>query len=361
MKRNDWYTHLIVLATLLSLASIPTLARAEGSPRAVVFRTQTMGTWASLTLVTNDSASVAGLAYETLKVFHRVDSLMSNWTKVSEVARINRMAAPYEITVQPDVGDVIDFAQLVAKESDGAFDITIEPLVRLWGFLGGTPRVPTQNEIDATLERVGQDKIRFNPADRSIHFMRDGVAIDLGGIAKGYSVDRAAELLRNASVTDALIDLSGNMVALGSAAHRNDSDNGWHLGIRDPSGDRPYLGRVVLHNAAIATSGDYEQFVDSDGKRYGHILDPRTGWSANGLTSVTVIADRATVADAWATALFVLGPEKGRRVAHERDDLAVILVEPGDDGRTTIWVEQELRALFVPNTGGNNNHTVQYF
>jgi len=360
MKRHRLHTCLIVVATFLSLASIPTLAWSEGDRRAVVFRTQTMGTWASLTLVTNDSASVAGLAYETLKVFHHVDSLMSNWTDVSEVARINRMAAPYEINVHPEVADVIGFAQQVARESDGAFDITIEPLVRLWGFLGGTPGVPTQDEIDATLERVGQDKIRFNAEDRSIHFVRDGVAIDLGGIAKGYSVDRAAELLRKASVTEALIDLTGNMVALGSAAHRDDSAEGWLLGIRDPSGDLPYIGRVLVKNAAIATSGDYEQFVDSDGRRYGHILDPRSGWSAHGLTSVTVVTERATVADAWATALFVLGPEKARRVASERDDLSVILVEPGDDGRTTIWVEEELRALFIPNTG-NSDHSVRYF
>ena len=307
--------------------------------RPVTFRTQTMGTWGSLTLVTSDSASVADLAYRTLLAFHRVDSLFSNWTDDSEVARINRSAAPYEIEIHPDVAEVIDFALSVSRDSDGAFDITIEPLTRLWGFIGGPPRVPSSDEIDQTLDYVGYDKLQFDREARTIHFVRDRVGIDFGGIAKGYGVDEAAAILREAGVEHALIDLSGNMVGMGSST----DGNGWMVGIRDPSGAHSYLARVQLNNEAVATSGDYEQFVDDDGKRYGHILDPRSGWSAHGLTSVTVVAANAMTADAWATALFVLGPSKAREIAAQRDDLAVVLVEPQSDGLTTVWVEEQLR------------------
>jgi len=316
-----------------------------------------MGTWASLTLVTADSASVADLAYESLLVLHRIDSLMSNWTDASEVARINREASRSSVVVHPEVADVLGFALQVGRESGGAFDITIEPLVRTWGFLGGTPRVPSQEEIDAALEFVGQDKIRFDPDAGEMRFTKEGVKVDLGGIAKGYGVDCVADLLRRAGVADALVDLSGNMVARGNAAGRD----GWTVGVRDPSGAHAYLARIVLQDDAVATSGDYEQFVDADGKRHGHILDPRTGWSARGLSSVTVVADRAMVADAWATALFVLGPAEARRVASGRDDLSVVLMEQTDKGEFIVWVEEQLRPRFAPANGLEVELTIKYF
>jgi thiamine biosynthesis lipoprotein len=316
-----------------------------------------MGTWASLTLVTADSAAVADLAYETLSVLHGVDSLMSNWSDVSEVARINREAAKREIVIHPQVAEVIAFALAVARESHGAYDITVEPLVRLWGFLGGQPRVPPQEKIDAALKLVGYQRVRFDAEATTVHFERDGVRIDLGGIAKGYGVDRAADRLRRAGATDALVDLSGNMVAIGDAG----THKGWSVGVRDPSGTLPYLARVQLHNQAVATAGNYEQFVEADGTRYGHILDPRTGYSVRGLSSVTVVAATALAADAWDTALFVLGSEAARRIAHERTDLAVVIVEPREGGGHVIWVEEALRAHFEPVREAENVLAVRYF
>lgn len=326
-----------------------------------------MGTWATLTLVTDDSSSVADLAYKALEKFHRADSLMSNWTETSEVARINRLTAGREATVHPEVARVLGVALEVYEQSGGAFDITVEPLVRLWGFLEGTPRVPAQGEIDAALERVGADKLRFDPETRVFRFTRDGVRVDLGGIAKGYAVDRVVELLRSAGIENALVDLSGNMVGLGSAP----THEGWYVGIRDPSGEHPYHSRIHLYNEGVATSGDYEQFVDAGGKRYGHILDPRTGWSARGSSSVTVVNSSAMVADAWATALFVLGPEEARRVAKAREDLEVILIEPGGKeeeagagdsrGGDILWIEEQLRDRFELKEELEGRLTVRFF
>jgi thiamine biosynthesis lipoprotein len=136
---------------------------------------------------------------------------------------------------------------------------------------------------------------------------------------------------------------------------------GWTVGIRDPEGIQPYLARVHLFDEAVATSGDYEQFVDKDGKRHGHIIDPRTGWSAHGLSSVTVVTPHAMVADAWATALFVLGPEKARALAKSREDLKVILVEPGDSHRATIWVEEQLKSRFELKEELRDKMLVLYF
>jgi thiamine biosynthesis lipoprotein len=316
-----------------------------------------MGTWASLTLVTADSASVADLAYDALMELHRVDSLMSNWSEKSEVARINRDASRAAVTVHPEVAAVIDLALRVNRDSAGAFDITVEPLVRLWGFLGGQKRVPREEEIVTALKLVGSDKIAFDAPSRTLHFSRQGVRIDLGGVAKGYGADAVAKILRRSTVTDALVDLSGNMVALGDAAYHE----GWTVGIRDPSGARAHLGRVHLYDEAISTSGDYEQFADAGGKRYGHILDPRTGSPARGLSSVTVVPDRAMAADAWSTALFVLGSEVARRVARERDDLAVVLIEPQDTGGLVVWVEAAIADRFEPQDTSDNRLLIRTF
>jgi thiamine biosynthesis lipoprotein len=316
-----------------------------------------MGTWASLTLVTADSASVAGLAYESLMALHRVDSLMSNWSEKSEVARINREASHRAVTVHPEVASVLDLALRVNRDSAGAFDITVEPLVRLWGFLGEPKRVPREEEILAARELVGSDKIIFDAGARTLRFQQARVRIDLGGIAKGYGADVVAEILRGASVTDALIDLSGNMVALGDAANHK----GWTVGIRDPSGKRTHLARVHLYDDAVSTSGDYEQFIAAGGKRFGHILDPRTGSPASGLSSVSVVSGRAMVADAWSTALFVVGPDDARRLARERDDLGAILIEPRAAGGFIVWVEETLRGRFELEEAQDTRLSIRYF
>ncbi len=340
----------------LTLTAAASNARAE-APREVTFRTQTMGTWASLTLVTADSASVESLAYDALVTLHFVDSLMSNWTETSEVARINRVASQRTTQVHAQVVDVLTFALEVSWQSDGAFDITVEPLVRLWGFLGGTPRVPSQDEIDAVLFDIGTDKLSYDDDQGTMRFLNDRVSIDLGGIAKGYGVDRVAALLRASGISNALVDLSGNMVALGNAA----THEGWTVGVRDPSGELPYLVRITLHNQAVATSADYEQFVDANGQRYGHILDPRSGWSARGLSSVTVVSELAMAADAWATALFVLGPDAARDFVGNREDLAAVLIEPRDDGTTIIWVERSLQPRCVAHPDLGDTYRVRFF
>lgn len=334
----------IALALALAAAGSGAVHAAwdRAAPRAVLYPGRTMGTFSGVTLVTNDSAASAPAARAAHRAFARVDSLMSNWTTTSEVARLNREAYPGPVTVHPEVARVLDEALRVWRGTNGAMDITVEPLVRAWGFLGGTPRRPSQAQITAALAHVGSGKLAFDPATCRLRFTAPGVQVDLGGIAKGYSVDVAAESLKARGVTAALVDLSGNMVALGAPP----GSDRWRIGIRDPRDRMPYFAQLRIRGEAISTSGQYEQFVASDGKTYGHILDPRSGRSAEGLISVTVVAATALECDAWDTGLFVLGPERARRKASERRDLSVVLVEPGN-GVDTVWVEAGLRDRFV--------------
>jgi len=324
-------------------APAPTLTASPSRARAVSYPVRTMGTLARVVIVTADSAAADPIARRVHATFAHVDSLMSNWTTTSEVARINGAAGAGATPVEPEVARVVEAALRVGRESDGAFDITVEPLVRLWGFLGGTPHVPNPAAAASVRARIGPHQVRFDSSHGTIAFARPDVKIDLGGIAKGHAVDEAVVPLRAAGVADALVDVSGNMFALG---HPPDAP-AWRIGIRDPRDRLPYFARLHLSNEAIATSGKYEQFVAADGRTYGHIMDPRTGRPAEGLISVTVVAANAMDADAWGTALFVLGPEAARRKAAARSDVSAILVQEGRGGVDTVWVEKSLADRFA--------------
>jgi len=325
--------------------------------RTVSWAARTMGTYVRVTVATDDSAAMSPEADRALAVFRRVDSLMSNWTATSEVARINREAAGAPTRIEPEVGVVLEASLRLWRESRGAFDITVEPLVRAWGFLGGPRRVPSDDEIRAALARVGAQRIHYDPPTRTLRFDDPGVRIDLGGIAKGYAVDVAAESLKVHGVSDALVDLSGNMVALG----RPPGAGGWRIGIRDPRDRIPYLARLAITGQAISTSGQYEQFVARDGRSYGHIIDPRTGRPSEGLISVTVVSPSAMECDGWDTPLFVMGPVEARRKARQLDHVAGVLIEPGAGGVDTMWVEETLRDRLVLEPAARSFIRVRYF
>jgi len=349
----------IVLAVAaLALASAAARSQDAAPRRSVTYAMHTMGTYAHVILVTADSAADAPRAAVAQAELARLDSLMSNWTTTSEVARINRTAGHEPVVVQPEVATVVDSSLQLWRETDGAFDITVEPLVRAWGFLGGPRRVPSEAEARAAWAKVGAQRVHYRRATRTLRFDSDSVRIDLGGIAKGYAVDAAARALERAGVTDALVDLTGNMFAIG---HPAGADH-WRIGIRDPRDRVPYFARIALRpGEGISTSGKYEQFVAQDGKTYGHIMDPRTGRPAEGLISVTVISRSGYLCDEWDTPLFVLGPRAARQKAKQRTDFAVVLVEPGSGGVDTVWVESSIADRFALEPGAESMFRVVVF
>ena len=339
-----------------ALLAAPLLIGAGIAERSVPYPIHAMGTYVNVTLVTGDSAASAADAAAAHGAIRLVDSLMSNWTSTSEVARINRVADSVTTRVQPMVADVIARSLRVWRGSDHTFDITVEPLVRAWGFIGGPRRVPTDAEARAAWALVGAGDVAFDSAAGTIHFARRGMRIDLGGIAKGYAVDQAMRVLRERGVSAALVDASGNMMSLGAPP----ASEHWRIGLRDPRDRVPYFARMWLDGDAISTSANYEQFVARDGKRYGHILDPRTGQPASGLLAVTVVAPDATTSDSWDTPLYVLGLDAGKALALARSDVAAVLVEPGE-GRDTVWVESVLKPRFALEPNAERWFVVRYF
>jgi len=207
-------------------------------------------------------------------------------------------------------------------------------LRRAWDFR--CARLPAAAEVDAARALVGWE--RFERDGRCVRLTRPGMELDFGGFGKEYAADRAATLLLEAGCRHGFVNLGGDLRAFGPQP----DGSAWRFGIQHPRRAGETIASLEVAQGGLATSGDYERYFEIDGVRYCHILDPRTGWPAHGLSSATVVAARAAAADAWSTALFVLGPVAGRRVAAARDDIAAVLVAPAPDRRDTLWVESSL-------------------
>ena len=250
-----------------------------------------------------------------------VDSLMSTYNEDSELSRVNREAHKEPVQISPETTEVIARAIELSGKTDGAFDITVMPLLEIWGFAKGSEKsVPTQTLIEEKLQLVGYNLIELDRVNREIRLKAQGATISLGGIAKGYAVDAAVSSLVAAGVDSAIVNAGGDLYCLG----KKTPGQGWQVGVRNPAAKNALLGHVRIADKAIATSGDYENYFMVDGVRYSHILDPRTGRpSAGGPHSVTVVADTCADADALATAVFVLG---------RTDGLALLEKLPGTEG-----------------------------
>ncbi len=286
-----------------------------------------MGTRAWVTLYGFDEEEAERIAGEALREMHRIEGLMSTWRETSEISILNAQASGTMQPVSRELYTVVDSAFHYAELTGGAFDITVRPLVRLWGFQGGTARMPAGAEIDTALTHVGYGRVMLDEALPGIS-LPSGMELDLAGIAKGYAVDRCIALLKDRGVTSALVNLGGNIYALGTPPGRNS----WAVGIREARGARSTVGAIMLQNSAVATSGNYENFVEIDGKRYGHIIDPRTGRTVNNMLSVTAVAPTAVAADALSTGLFVMGTERGSALVERLTGVKAIFAEPSDGG-----------------------------
>jgi len=217
-----------------------------------------------------------------------------------------------------EILDVVKLALQIAKDTDGAFDITVAPLIELWGFYGDSPQLPKPEEIQRCLDHIGYSHLILTDAE--LQKDQPDIKIELGAIAKGYAVGQAAKVLRDQGVTSALIDAGGDIYALGQKVNQL-----WKVGIRKPRGDG-ILGYLEVEDLAVMGSGDYERFFTHAGKRYHHIFDPKTGYPAEGLSGTTLVHPDPMVADAWNTAIFVLGPEKGLSLVERIPGMEAVMV-----------------------------------
>jgi len=269
-----------------------------------------MGTFARVTVIAPDSRAGAKCIEAALAEIRKVDELMSDFKEGSEISRVNANAFARPVKVGPATFEVLQRSIEISNLTDGAFDITVGPLVKLFRTARDTGKAPTPEQIADAKARVGYEKLVLNDAEKTVRFTVEGMSLDLGGIAKGYAVDKAIEVMQQHGALGAMVDIGGDVRCFGTPPKGKET---WTIGLQDPNSDGGpgLLLKLKIENAAVTTSGDYQQYAIIDGKKQSHILDRKTGKSVQGLASVTIIAQNATTADALATAVTVTGPKKG--------------------------------------------------
>ena len=288
---------------------------------------QAMACRFEVTLPIWDQAGVL-VARHALDEVDRLEQQLTIFRESSEVSFINRNAAAESVSIEASLFALLLSCEELYRETEGAFDITSGPLSHCWGFLRRQGRIPEPRELERARSFVGSDKLLFDRESRTIRFARLGMEINLGSIGKGYALDRVATMIRNRIHTALLSAGSSSMLTIGSGERGH---SGWVVGVRHPRCKERRLAVLRMRDSAMSTSGSEEQFFEHNGKRYGHIIDPRAGLPAEGVTSVTVIAPSAALTDALATAFYVGGPALAERYCANHPDILVIMLESGSE------------------------------
>ena len=278
-----------------------------------------------VTLPRGEKAGVS-VAHSALEVADRIEQQLTVFRETSEVSYINRSAAYSPVPVEASLWELLSLCRELHCATGGSFDITSAPMSRCWGFLRRQGRIPDPNEIQDTLAVVGSDRLCLDSEARTLGFERPGVELNFGSIGKGYALDRMAAAMRGRIKSALLSAGSSSLLAIGSGDRLQD---GWKVGIRHPLHKHRRLAVLHLRDCAMSTSGSEEQFFEHQGKRYGHIIDPRSGLPAEGITSATVIARSAALTDALATAFYVGGVELAKSVCDSNRGVTAIILEVG--------------------------------
>jgi thiamine biosynthesis lipoprotein len=352
-----------ILISMLLLAAVAAAVAAAGADVRDTTRSApagrfsksfySMGTLFEITVNTagGGEAGTAGPAVErAFETVARLDTLLSAYKSYSEISTINRLAGGPFAQVDPLVIALVDSSIVFWRVTGGAFDPTVGPLLDLWGFRGGTPRVPDDAGLASVLPLVDASGVEIDGDRSQMRLKHKGQELDLGGIAKGFALDRAAYVLRRAGIENALLNFGGNLLFMGEASR----GAAWRAGIAHPRSSGEIVATFSASDVAVSTSGDYENFFISDGLRYSHIMDPRTGRPAAGLCSATVIASAGTASDALSTAIVVLGPGPGMKLVESIDGVEAVIILTSDlesPGPIRLYVSSGLIGSLEPSPG----------
>jgi thiamine biosynthesis lipoprotein len=326
---------------LLGIAGVP---RTTAAPSAVTrdYR-YLMGTSVEVEAYGGDEQSRRTAIDEAFGAFAEIDRLMSNYRDDSELSLINRGASREAVRVSDPMLSVLQAAQRVSVQSLGAFDVTVGPIVRLWGFHDKRPHAPTATELAAVRPLVDYRNLLLDSRQHTVRFARAGVELDLGGIAKGFAVEVAANILRKRGLTG-FIDAGGNQFLLGTPPGKE----AWTAGIKNPEHPDHLLGVIETAETSISTSANDANFVQIDGRRYGHIIDPHTLCPSDAALSVTILSRDGTLADAMSKAVFVLGPSEGLKLVDSIPGMSAVVAYRLKDGSTRLAISKQLGKSFRP-------------
>lgn len=283
-----------------------------------------------------DGRNSSELVKQAFTIMEDLEQTLSRFVETSEVAKINQQAGEW-VKVSPTTLELIELGIKIGEVSHGAFDITIGAVLDLWGFGSGLYHVPTEEELAEALATVDYTQVEVNHNTSEVRIPQ-GTILDLGGIAKGFVVDSGISLLRKGKVQRSIINAGGDISVIG----RRPDGQPWRVGVQDPDLPSDIRWILPLDNNSVVTSGDYQRFFTKDGQRYHHILDPKTGYPARGLRSVTIVGENGATSDALSTAVFVLGWDKGRALVESLDNVEAILVSDTD-----VWISPGLAKLVI--------------
>lgn len=282
-----------------------------------------MGTAFSVVLYGQDRFKLQAAVELAFEEVRRLDQLLSNYRPESEWSQVNRQAAAKPVKVSKELFDLLRTCMDYSRASDGAFDITVGPLMKVWGFYKGSGRFPHRAEVRGALARVGYQNVVLDPKEQTVYFRKPGVELDPGGIGKGYAVDRMVALLKEHGIQSGLIT-AGSSSIYGIGAPSTEP-RGWRITIRHPKDPSRTVQDVFLKNTSMSTSGNYEKFFRVREKMYSHIMDPRTGYPAQGVLSVSVIAPRTLDSEAWTKPYYING--RSWAASHQLSGSRVFLCE----------------------------------
>jgi thiamine biosynthesis lipoprotein len=315
---------LIIAACVAVLSGCGKESAPPAADAGIVERSRvSMGSEVHLTAWTSDEPAALAAFEAAFDEFDRLDALMSVWKEGSEIERLNHAAGEKPVPIGRDVLDVLSMARQTSEWTEGKFDVTFGVLSGLWKFdhdLDGI--IPARADVVARLPLIDYRQLEVDVANSTAFLKQKGMRVHLGGIGKGYAVDRAAAILRGRGFNDFMIQSGGDLYVAGQRG-----DRPWRAGIQDPRGpEGTSFAAMDLTDSAFTTSGDYERFFMKDGRRYHHIIDPDTGEPAHGCRSVTIVARTATLADALDTGIFILGPEKGMALIERLNGVEGVIV-----------------------------------
>jgi thiamine biosynthesis lipoprotein len=310
--RHIFYLFPLILALIPYAANSATLYK---------FHQVAMGTAIEITLIGDNEEAATKAALRALQEMKRIEQLMSPWIESSDVFRINQSSGKEWVKISHETLAVIKKAQEISELSDGRFDITVGPLAELWRKAREKKIPPSAEEVKEKLGLVNFKNIEID-REGKVFLKKKGMAIDLGGIAKGYAVDRAFELLKSLGYKNLIVNAGGDLRVGGLK-----NNQPWSIGIQHPREPENFLAKISISDMAVATSGDYERFFIYEGKRYHHIFNPKDGFPTDDCQSVTILCKEGMMADALATAVFVLGPGKGYALCQKLAGVDCLIVD----------------------------------
>ena len=287
-----------------------------------------MGSRFEITAVADNDTLAWAAINAGIAEIQRIEKVISSWDAKSQTSEVNRMAGQQPVAVDQELYDLIFRAKKISKLTDGAFDISFASMDRIWRFDGSMAGMPPEEKVATAREKINWQNILLNPETHSVFLKEKGMKIGFGGIGKGYAANRAMAIMQKMDgIKGGVVNASGDLITWGKSAR----PEGWTVKIADPKAKDKVLGWLPVQDMAIVTSGDYERFVEFDGKRYAHIIDPRTGYPTTGIKSVTVACPDAELADALATSVFVLGKKQGLELINKLNGIECLIVTDDND------------------------------